>query len=110
MSILFVFSLVLMEWNAFWLLPECILKAEILCSMEWFEKKLMDVSVVAGLWNMSISRLDGFRIISRSRKLMHRLFLYVGLSFMFVCIWFLCVLMRSGCVILVSYIIKTLSA
>jgi len=63
----------------------------ILYSMSWFEKKLMVVSVVVGLQNMSISRLDGFRIISRSRKLIHPLFSYVGLSFMFVGIWFMCV-------------------
>jgi hypothetical protein len=73
-----------MEWNVFWLLPECILKAAILCSMGWFEKKLMDVLVVAGLRNMSISRLDGFWIISISRKLIHLLLLYVALSFIFV--------------------------
>jgi len=66
----------------------------------------MVISVVVGLRNMSISRLDDFRIISRSRKLMHPLFSYVGLSFLFVCIWFMCVLMRSGCVLLVSYIIN----
>jgi len=52
----------------------------------------MVVSVVVGLWNVSISRLDDIRIISRSRKLIHPLFLCVGLSFMFVCIWFMCVL------------------
>ena len=76
--------------------------------MGWYEKKLIDVSVVVGLW-MSISRLDGFRIISRSRKLTHPLFLYVGLSFIFVYIWFMCVLMRAGCVLLVSYTIMIVS-
>jgi len=68
---------------------ECILviwylKSAILCSMGWIEKKLMVVSVVTGFRNMSISRLDGFRIINRSKKLTHPLFSYVGLSFMFV--------------------------
>jgi len=89
MSILFVFSFGVNE-------RECImvmwyLKAEILCSMVWFEKKLMVLSVVVGFWNMSISRLDGFRIISRTRKLIHPLFSCVTLSFIFVGIWFMCV-------------------
>ena len=49
LSILFVFSLVLMR--------ECILvkwylKAASLCSMGWFEKKLMVVSVIVGLRTM----------------------------------------------------------
>jgi hypothetical protein len=49
LSILFVFFLVLMR--------ECILvkwylKAEILCFMGWFEKKLMVVSVMVGLRTM----------------------------------------------------------
>jgi hypothetical protein len=67
------------------------LKAAILCSMGWFEKKLMVVSVVVGLQNTSISRLDGYWIISISRKLIHPLFSYVGLSCMFVGILFMCV-------------------
>ena len=74
--------------------------------MGWSENKLKFVSVVAGLRNMSISRLDGFRIMSRSRKLIHPLFSFVGMSFMSVCIWFMYVLMWSGCIRLVSYIIK----
>jgi hypothetical protein len=82
------------------------LKAALLCSMGWFERKLMVVSVVIGLRNMSVLKLDDFRIISRARKLTHPLFSYVGLGFVFVRIWFMCVLMRSGCVLLVSYIIK----
>jgi hypothetical protein len=68
---------------------ECILvlwylKAAILCSMGWFRKKLVVASVVIGFRNMSISSLDGFRIINRSRKLMHLLFSYVGLDFIIV--------------------------
>jgi len=39
-----------------------------------FEKKLVVVLVVAALQNMSISGLDGFQIISRSRELTHQLF------------------------------------
>jgi hypothetical protein len=34
----------------------------ILCSIGWFEQKLMVLSVVAGFWNISISVLVGFRI------------------------------------------------
>ena len=67
----------------------------------------MVVSVVAGLRNMSILRLDGFRIMRRSRKL--PLLSYVRLSFMFVCTLFMYVLMRSGFVRLVSYMFKMLS-
>ena len=77
--------------------------------MGWYERKLMFVSVVVGVRNVSISRLDGFRITSTSRKLTHPLISYVGLSFMPVCIWFTSVLMRSGWVLLVSCII-TLSS
>jgi len=61
---------------------ECIqvmwyMKAAILCTMGWFEKKFMFVSVVVGLRNMYISRLDGFWIMYRSAKLIHPLFSYV---------------------------------
>ena len=49
----------------------------------------MIVSVVVCLRYISISRLDSFRIMRRSRKLTHPLLLYVALSFMFVCIWFM---------------------
>jgi hypothetical protein len=66
----------------------------------------MVVSVVVGLRNMSILRLDGFRIMRRSRKLTCSLFLCVGLSFMFVCVWFMYVVMRSVFVRLVSYMFK----
>ena len=77
--------------------------------MGWFEKKLIVVSVVVSLQHMSISRFDVFRIMSRSRKLIHVLFSYVRLSCMSVCVWFKFVLMRSGCVLAVSYAISVLS-
>jgi len=49
---------------------ECVLvmwylKVEILCSIGWFGKQLMVVSVVVCFRNMLISRLDGFWIINR---------------------------------------------
>jgi len=53
------------------ILVMCYLNAATLCSLGWFEKKLKVVSLVVGLRNMSISRLDGFRMRSRSRKLIH---------------------------------------
>jgi len=52
--------------------------------MGWFEKKLMVVLVVTGFRNIPILRLDGFQIINRSKKLLHLLFSYVRLGFMFV--------------------------
>jgi hypothetical protein len=42
----------------------------------------------------------------RSRKLIHPLLSCVGLSFRFVCIWFIYLLMRSGFARLVSHMIK----
>ena len=63
----------------------------------------MVVLVVVGFQNMLILRLDCFQIM-RSRK--HTLLSCVGLSFMFVCIWIMYVLMRLGFVRLVSYMIK----
>jgi hypothetical protein len=66
----------------------------------------MVVSVVVGLRNMSNLRLDGFRIMRRSRKFIHSLVSCVRLSFMFVCIWLMYVLMRSEFVRLVSYMFK----
>ena len=76
--------------------------------MGWFERKLIVVSVVVGLRYVSISRFDVFRIMSRSKNLIHLLFLYVVLSFMSVCIWcmYSYVLMRSGCALVVSYTIS----
>ena len=79
-------------------------------STGWFERKLIVVSVVVGSQYMLISRLDVSCIMSRSRKLIYLLFSYVGLSFMSVCIWFMYVLMRSGCVLVVSYTIGISSA
>ena len=60
--------------------------------MGWFERKLMVVSVVFVLRNMSVSRLDGFRIMSRQRKLIHSLFscvpeLYVCMYLVYICIY-----------------------
>ena len=49
----------------------------------------MVVLVVVGLLYMSISSLDSFRIMRRSREYIHPLLSYVGLSFTFVCIWFM---------------------
>jgi hypothetical protein len=49
------------------------------------------VSVVDGFRNMSVSRLGGFWIINRSRKLMNPLFSYVGLGFIYVGVSGLCV-------------------
>jgi hypothetical protein len=54
----------------------------------------MVVSVVVYLRYKSISRSDSFRIVRRSRKLIHPLLSCVGLSFMFVCIWFTYLLMK----------------
>jgi len=55
---------------------------------------------------MLISRLDSFQKMRISRKLIHPLLSYVGLSFTFVCIWFIYLLTRLVFVHLVSYIIK----
>ena len=67
----------------------------------------MFVSVVVFLQNMSVSMLDGFRIMSRSRKLIHPLFSYVGLSFIYVCMYlvYVCIDEVRLC-FLVSYKIK----
>ena len=62
----------------------------ILCSIGWFERKLMVVSVVVGLRNMLISKLDCFRITRSSRTLIHPLLSFVGLSFM-LCVFGLCI-------------------
>jgi hypothetical protein len=85
------------------------LKAASLCSIEWFEKKLMVVSVVVALQNMAISRLHDFRIVSRSKK--HTSVVFVcRIELYVVCIWFVCVLIRSDCVPSLSYTIKISSA
>ena len=52
-------------------------------SVGWLHKKLMVVSVVVGFRYMSISRLNGFRIIKRFRKFILLLFSYVGLKWRF---------------------------
>jgi hypothetical protein len=66
----------------------------------------MVLSVVDGFQNMSISRLDAFQIISRSRKFIRPLLWNTELSSIFVCIWFTYVLRRSGCILLVSYMVN----
>ena len=68
----------------------------ILCSVGRFECKSKAISVVVGLRNMSISRLGGFPLTIRSRKLIHPLLSYAELNFMSVCIWFLYLLTRLG--------------
>jgi hypothetical protein len=77
-----------------------------LCSVGWFEEKLMVVSVVVGFRYMSISRFIAFLIISKSRKLILLLASCVGLSCMSLCIWFMYVMMRSEIVFAVPYIIS----
>ena len=69
----------------------------------------MVVSVVVGFRNISIPVLIGFRIRSGSKKFIFLLFLYVGLNFMSLCVWFIFVVIRSGCILLESYIVKTSS-
>ena len=66
----------------------------------------MVVSVVLGFRNTSISVLVGFRIRSRSKMFICPLFSYVGLNFMSLCVWFIFVVIRSGCILLESYITK----
>jgi hypothetical protein len=66
----------------------------------------MAVSVVVGLLYMSISRLESFRIMRRRRKFIHLLLSSVGFSFMFVCIWFMYLVMGLVLVRLVSYMIN----
>ena len=70
--------------------------AAVLCTVGWLDKKLMVVSVVVGFLNMSISRLEEFLIIRRSRKLIHLLFSCVGLSCRLLCIWFMYLWMVSS--------------
>ena len=87
---------------------ECILvmwcrNAATLCSTGWFERKLIVLSVVVRLRYMPLSRLDVFLIMSKSRKFIHLLFSYVGLS---LCLY---LLIKSACVLVVSFIISTSS-
>ena len=74
-----------------------------------FEEKFIVVSVVVSFRYISFLRVDILHIMSRSRKLIQLLFLYVGLSCLSVCTWFIYVLIRSGVVLVVSYIISTSS-
>ena len=69
----------------------------------------MVVSVVVDFRNISISVVVGFRIRSRSKKFICPLFSYVGLNSMSMCVRFLLVVIRSGSILLESYIIKTSS-
>lgn len=71
------------------------LNAAILCSIAWFEEKLMVLSVVVGFQNISVSTLVGFQIRSRSKKFICPLFLCARLNFMSLCFWFL-FMVRSG--------------
>jgi len=77
--------------------------------MGWFGKKLVVVSVMVGFRSMSVSRLDGFWIIYKTRKdkETNASVVFAGrIEFCIcVCIWFMCVLIRSGCVLSVLYII-----
>jgi len=50
-----------------------------------------------------ISILVGIRIRNRSEKFICPLFSYVGLNFMSSCVWFMFVVIRSGCILLVIY-------
>jgi len=75
---------------------ECIrvmwnLNAAIFCSMRWFERKLIVVSVQVGFLYMSTSSFLGLRVIVKSRKSMDLCCSHVGLSLMFLCVLFTCV-------------------
>jgi vacuolar-type H+-ATPase subunit I/STV1 len=70
---------------------ECILVmwylyAAFFCSMGWFERKLIVVSVVVGFLHMSISSFLCWRDIVSSRKSMELCSSYVVLSFILLCI------------------------
>jgi hypothetical protein len=56
------------------------------CSILWFEKKLMVVSVLMGFRKMSLLVLDGFRIRSRFKKFICSLFSCLTLNFVCLCI------------------------
>ena len=78
---------------------ECILvmqylNAAFLCSIGWFEKKLIVLSVVLGFRNTSFSILVGFLIMSRSKTFICPLFSYVVLNFMSLCVWFMFVVIK----------------
>ena len=102
----YLFSLVLMEESTFyrcdtWMLP--------FFSMGWFQRKLIFVSVVVAWQYMSVSRFVCLRAIVKSKKFIHMLFSYGGLSFMSACIWFMCLMMACGWVLVVSYMIRVSS-
>ena len=59
------------------------------CSIGWFEEKLIVVSVVVAFRYMSISGFIVFLIISRSRKRILLLVTCVRLSCVPLCIWFM---------------------
>ena len=63
--------------------------AAMLCSVGWLDRKLIVVLVVVVFRCISISRLEGFLIIRRSRKFMWLLLSCVGLSWRFGCICFM---------------------
>jgi hypothetical protein len=75
-----------------------------LCSLWWLDIKLMVVFVVVGLLYISISKLEEFLIIRRSRKLMYPFFLCAGFICRFVCVLFIYLWMMSEFVYFVSYI------
>jgi len=62
------------------------LTADILLSTGWFERKLIEVSVVVGFLHMSISRFVYMSVIVKSSKFIELWFSCVGLSFMLSCI------------------------
>jgi len=71
------------------------LKAAILCSMEWLEKKLIVVSVVVGFLYTSTSSFVCLHDIVTLRKSMELCSSYVGFSFMLLCTLYTYVLMVS---------------
>ena len=64
------------------------------------------MSVVVCFRYMSVSMCDVFLTMSKSRKLIQFLYSYVGLSRISVCTWFMYVLIRSGFVLVVPYMIS----
>jgi len=86
---------------------ECILemwhlRAAILCSMVWLEKKLIVVSVVVGFRYMSISSLVCLHNIVMSRKSMELCSSHIGLNFMLFCILCMYVLIECELIFVVS--------
>ena len=71
--------------------------------MVWEET---DVCIGGVSFSEYISVLVGFRIRNKSKKFICPLFSYVGLNVMSLCVWFIFVVIRSGCILLESYIIK----